>query len=103
MRIYYLNEHVLNFRYDFVRIYDGENEFATELAALTGILPSPVESTGNTVFINFQSDYGNDDDLSTGFKIEYEAGEGHCHQQVLIQHKLLHIGRFQSLIKKHEG
>ena len=93
MRISYLNEHVLNFRYDFVRIYDGENEFATELAALTGILPSPVESTGNTVFINFQSDYGNDDDLSTGFKIEYEAGEGHCHQQVLIQNKLLHIGK----------
>ena len=89
MRISYLKENVLNYRYDFVRIYDGENEFATEIAALTGIVdtsqvPRPVESTGNTVFINFRSDYGNDDDLSTGFKIEYEAGEVHCHQQVLI-------------------
>ena len=98
-----MNDHVLNYRYDFVRIYDGENEFATELAALTGILPSPVESTGNTVFINFQSDdwtmfidgYIEDEvqdkDPWSGFKIFYEAGKGHCNQQALIQYKLLFI------------
>ena len=66
---------ILTYRYDFVRIHDGANEFATELAALTGILPSPVESTGNTVFINFLSDFDTGD---TGFKIEYEAGKCYC-------------------------
>ena len=62
----------LLYRYDFVNIYDGENEFATQIASLTGILPNPVESSGNTIFINFLSDY---DTGETGFKITYEAGE----------------------------
>ena len=60
------------YRYDFVNIYDGENEFAAQIASLTGILPSPVESTGNTIFINFLSDFST---VETGFRIGYEAGE----------------------------
>ena len=60
------------YRYDFVNIYDGENEFATQIASLTGILPNPVESSGNTIFINFLSDF---DTGETGFRIGYEAGE----------------------------
>ena len=62
----------LLYRYDFVNIYDGENEFAAQIASLTGILPSPVESTGNTIFINFLSDFST---VETGFRIGYEAGE----------------------------
>ena len=60
------------YRYDFVNIYDGEDEFAAQIASLTGILPSPVESTGNTIFINFLSDFST---VETGFRIGYEAGE----------------------------
>ena len=60
------------YRYDFVNIYDGEDEFAAQIASLTGILPNPVESSGNTIFINFLSDY---DTGETGFRIGYEAGE----------------------------
>ena len=62
----------LLYRYDFVNIYDGEDEFAAQIASLTGILPNPVESSGNTIFINFLSDY---DTGETGFRIGYEAGE----------------------------
>ena len=60
------------YRYDFVNIYDGQNEFAAQIASLTGILPNPVESSGNTIFINFLSDFST---VETGFRIGYEAGE----------------------------
>ena len=63
---------MIAYRYDFVNIYDGQDEFAAQLASLTGILPNPVESSGNTIFINFLSDF---DTGETGFRIGYEAGE----------------------------
>ena len=63
---------MIAYRYDFVNIYDGQDEFAAQLASLTGILPNPVESSGNIIFINFLSDFDTGD---TGFRIGYEAGE----------------------------
>ena len=60
------------FSYDFVNIYDGADDTAGSLDSLTGILPSPVQSTGNVIFINFLSDFST---TNPGFKIEYEAGK----------------------------
>ena len=92
LRISYLKENIFKYSTDFVQIFNGENESADELAFLTGLVPSLVESTGNTVFIKFQSDenhYSYYYDLWTGFKIFYEAGKGNCNQQSLIQYKFL--------------
>ena len=101
MRVIYLKENILKFREDVVHIFNGENEFAPRIAYLTGYGPSLVESTGNTVFIKFQSDDWTmffdvedelqDEDPWTGFKIFYEAGKGHCNQLALIQYKVLFI------------
>ena len=80
---------MLTYRYDFVQIRDGENGFATEIVTLSGNYPGyHVESTGNTLFINFQSDYVTGD---TGFKIKYEAGKRYCRKQTLFQYLSLNM------------
>ena len=45
--------------YDFVTIYDGSNDQSTQIDKLSGNLGSfSVSSTGNSLFVKFESDYG---------------------------------------------
>ena len=60
-------------RYDFLYVYDGANEFGTQLAQLDGdSIPNPIESTGRDMFLNFLSD---DSETRAGFQIQFEAGK----------------------------
>ncbi|MBI2969081.1 MAG: Ig-like domain-containing protein [Bacteroidetes bacterium] len=57
--------------YDFVNVYDGADGTAPLLAAFTGSsLPPPVSSTGNTMFVQFTSDYTVN---STGWDAYYDT------------------------------
>ena len=54
-------------------VYDGANEFGTQLGQLHGdSIPSPIESTGGDMLLNFQSD---NSETRTGFQIQFEAGK----------------------------
>ena len=59
------------FRYDFLRIYDGDSLFNPELASLTGTSANDVTSTGTELYINFISDGSV---TTTGFQIQFDAG-----------------------------
>ena len=59
---------------DKVNIYDGRNATAPLIHTLCGSdLPEDVTSSGNELFIHFQSD---DTDRTRGFRIRYSAIEG---------------------------
>ena len=60
------------FRYDFLYIYDGENEFATLIERFTGLSSSSVQSTGENLFINLQSD---ESETRTGFNLTFNTGK----------------------------
>ena len=60
------------FRYDFLYIYDGENEFATLIERFTGLSSSSVQSTGEHLFINLQSD---ESETRTGFNLTFNTGK----------------------------
>ena len=60
-------------RYDFLYVYDGADEFGTQLAQLDGdSIPNPIQSTGRDMFLNFLSD---DSETRAGFQIQFEAGK----------------------------
>ena len=67
------------FRYDYLRIYDGDKKSADLLAALTGnkllnqIGTSIFTSTGSTITVELQSD-GSSLEGFKGFNLEYRAG-----------------------------
>ena len=65
--------HDYYFRYDFVRIYDGDSKEANELASLTGtgLETSIFTSSGSAITIRFQSDLSTE---RSGFSLEYSAG-----------------------------
>ena len=60
------------FRYDFLYIYDGENEFATLIGEFTGLSSNSVQSTGEHLFINLQSD---ESETRTGFNLTFNTGK----------------------------
>ena len=60
------------FRYDFLYIYDGENEFATLIGRFTGPFFSSVQSTGEHLFINLQSDGS---ETRKGFNLTFDTGK----------------------------
>ena len=60
------------FRYDFLYIYDGENEFATLIGQFTGLSSNSVQSTGEHLFINLQSDGS---ETRTGFNLTFNTGK----------------------------
>ena len=62
----------IEFRYDFLYIYDGENEFATLIGQFTGLSSNTVQSTGRHLFINFQSD---ESEARTGFNLRFDTGK----------------------------
>ena len=62
----------MTFRYDFLRIYDGDSIFATEITSLTGIHSDPVMSSGPDMYLNFVSDYSTGE---AGFRIQYEPSK----------------------------
>ena len=62
----------VEFRYDFLYIYDGENEFATLIGQFTGLSSNTVQSTGRHLFINFQSD---ESETRTGFNLRFDTGK----------------------------
>ena len=67
-------------------MYDGANEFGAQLGQLDGdSIPSPIESTGRDMFLNFQSD---DSENKAGFQIQFEAGE--WYSKVMV-HKICTI------------
>ena len=54
------------YHYDPLSIYDGSNDQSTQIAKLSGNLGSfSISSTGNSLFVKFESD--DYDDGSTGF------------------------------------
>ena len=54
-------------------MYDGANEFGTQLAQLDGdSIPNPVESTGRDMFLRFLSD---ESETRAGFQLQFEAGK----------------------------
>ncbi|XP_066508407.1 neuropilin-1a-like isoform X2 [Hoplias malabaricus] len=58
-------------KYDFVEVYDGDNEKASLVGKYCGkIAPSPIISTGNSLMIKFTSDY---ETYGAGFSIRYEV------------------------------
>ena len=61
------------FSYDFVTIYDGETEFDSQLARLTGNSENGnvITATGNKVLIHLESDSSF---TETGFEIQFNAG-----------------------------
>ena len=63
----------MQFRTDFVRIYDGDSKEANELATLTGtgLETSIFTSTGRAITIRFQSDV---DNQRSGFSLQYSSG-----------------------------
>ena len=63
---------IFEFRYDFLYIYDGENEFATLIGQFTGLSSNTVQSTGPQLFINLQSDQS---ETRTGFNLRFDAGK----------------------------
>ena len=57
--------------YDSLLIYDGSDHTADRLDTLCGTtLPTPIESTGNTLFMFFLTDK---DVTLNGFKLQYES------------------------------
>ncbi len=61
----------LNDNHDFLFVYDGENETAPLLAALTGnVIPSPLNSSGNKLFLKFESATN---DTARGFFASYKS------------------------------
>ena len=63
------------FRYDYVKIYDGDKTSTDLLAELTGnaLETSIFTSTGSTITVELQSD-GSSLDGFKGFNLEYRAG-----------------------------
>ena len=67
------------FRYDYVKIYDGDKTSTDLLAELTGnkllnqIGTSIFTSTGSTITVELQSD-GSSLEVFKGFNLEYRAG-----------------------------
>ena len=61
------------FSYDFVTIYDGETEFDSQLARLTGNSENGnvITATGNKVLIHLESDSSF---TEAGFEIQFNAG-----------------------------
>ena len=57
----------LHFSYDYLYVFDGIDV----IAALTGVLPEVVSSTGPDIYLNFLSD---DSEARPGFKIRFDAG-----------------------------
>jgi len=58
--------------YDHLEIYDGQNGRATSLGRFCGgKKPSPVISSGNTMFLQFSSD---NSVQKRGFKVSHSAG-----------------------------
>ncbi|XP_060761946.1 neuropilin 1b isoform X2 [Neoarius graeffei] len=58
-------------KYDFLEVYDGENEKASLIGKYCGkIAPSPITSSGNLLLIKFISDY---ETTGAGFSIRYEV------------------------------
>ena len=60
------------FRYDFLRVYDGDSVFATEIGVLTGLQLDPVMSSGPDIYLNFLSDQS---EQTAGFRIQYERSK----------------------------
>ena len=59
---------------DFLTIYDGPNDQSTQIAKLSGNLESfSTSSTGNSLFVKFESD--GFDDGSTGFLATIHYGD----------------------------
>ena len=55
-----------SFSFDYLAIFDGQNDEATVIAKLSGNLGSfNISSTGNSLFVKFESN--DNDDGSTGF------------------------------------
>ena len=75
------------FRYDYLRLYDGDSNGSPMLGQYSGtsIPPSHISSS-NKIFIHFQSD---GDTTRTGFKLEYHpSGKTYCniiHLTILIK------------------
>ncbi|XP_060728751.1 neuropilin-1a-like isoform X2 [Tachysurus vachellii] len=58
-------------KYDFLEVYDGDNEKASLVGKYCGkIAPSPITSSGNSLMIKFTSDY---ETTGAGFSIRYEV------------------------------
>ncbi|XP_019613603.1 PREDICTED: bone morphogenetic protein 1-like [Branchiostoma belcheri] len=57
--------------YDYLYIYDGDSDSATELQKLTGELSiDPITSTSNKMFVKFDSD---ESETTQGFQVSYTA------------------------------
>ncbi|XP_046732976.1 neuropilin-1a-like isoform X2 [Silurus meridionalis] len=62
--------------YDFLEVYDGDNEKAILVGKFCGkIAPSPITSSGNLLLIKFISDY---ETTGAGFSIRYELHRAEC-------------------------
>ena len=63
----------LCFRYDFVKVYDGNSISANMLGSYTGnTLPTAIVSTGPNILINLLSDIST---VNNGFRVQYSAGK----------------------------
>ena len=61
------------FRYDFVKVYDGDSNTASVLGSFTGNnLPSGITSTGHSILIHLLSDHSM---VKNGFRIQYDTGK----------------------------
>ena len=60
------------FRYDFLYIYDGGNEFATLTGQFTELSSNSFQSTGEHLLIIFQSD---ESETRTGFNLTFNTGK----------------------------
>ena len=69
-----------SFSFDYLAIFDGQNDEATEIAKLSGNLGSfSISSTGNSLFIKFESSYY--DDGSTGFLATIHYGNSYMNMK----------------------